>query len=242
MSMAQLVIGAALGFMIAQGVLHGVRHLTTWLQRDRETPARAHVFFSRLIRYAGPVGASAALITLGAWTVADYLAARAARTAEVNSAFDPAAEDTGAADAHADDTAAAAPGPDAGPAAASAASNPDPYADPDFKVLRRPHHAGAALTLKETLVQKSEAKARAELLQDVRQHERRSQYDCEALDHVEKYLKADLDVWGFAAWQVKYFPAEAYKGAALPQCQDIKDVVDHSGLDLHSTVAQGNHH
>jgi hypothetical protein len=242
MSMAQLVIGAALGFMIAQGVLYGARHLLSWLQRQGTVPAGAHVIVGSLIRYAGPVAAGAALITLGVWAVGDYFAARAARAADTANTLDPTAADAAAPDSHADEpTAGTAPAAQT-PAAPEPASSVDPYADPDFKVQRRAHHGGTQVSLKETLLQKAEAKARAELLLETRQHVGRSQYDCEALDHVEKYLKADLDVWGFAAWQVKYFPTDGYKGATLPQCQEIKDVVDHSGLDLHATVAQGNHH
>jgi hypothetical protein len=143
-------------------------------------------------------------------------------------------------ESHAEDAAVTNAAAKATPPAATPASSLDPYSDPDFKVHRRPHRTGTPLSLKETLVQKSEAKARAELLQDTRLRVQRSQYDCETLDHVEKYLKADLDVWGFSAWQAKYYPTDAYKGATLPQCQDINDLIDHSGLDLQSTVA-GNH-
>jgi hypothetical protein len=69
----------------------------------------------------------------------------------------------------------------------------------------------------------------------------RSQYDCEAVDRARKYLKSGLDVWGFAIWQVKYFSVDSYKGATLPQCKDIENIVDPSSLDLQSTVAQKNH-
>jgi hypothetical protein len=154
--------------------------------------------------------------------------------------FDPPAAENAAVESHVEEAAATNAATKVAPAAAAPVSSVDPYSDPDFRVHRRAHRAGTPLTLKETLVQKSEAKARAELLQDTRLRVQRSQYDCETLDRVEKYLKADLDVWGFSAWQAKYFPAEAYKGATLPQCQDINDVIDHSGLDLQSTVA-GNH-
>ena len=34
MSMTQLVIGTALGFMVAQGVLYPIKRLAGWLQRD----------------------------------------------------------------------------------------------------------------------------------------------------------------------------------------------------------------
>ena len=71
------------------------------------------------------------------------------------------------------------------------------------------------------------------------QHQTRSQYDCEAADRAVKYLKAGLDVWGFAAWQVKHFPVEGYEGATLGECQNITDVVDPSRFDLHGAIAQG---
>jgi hypothetical protein len=45
-------------------------------------------------------------------------------------------------------------------------------------------------------------------------------------------------VWGFAAWQAKYFPVENYKGASLPQCRDIPDVIDPAHINIQSTVAQ----
>src|SRR5882762_2374862 len=97
-------------------------------------------------------------------------------------------------------------------------------------------------SLKETLLQRSEAKACAELLRGTQQRLSRSQYDCEAADRAGKYLKAGLDVWGFAAWQIRHFPMDGYKGAMLPQCKDIKDIVDHSSsVDLQSTVAQQHH-
>ena len=102
------------------------------------------------------------------------------------------------------------------------------------------HRAGRQLTLKETLVQRAEAKARAELLAEVQQHRSRSQYDCEAADRAARYLKAGLDVWGFSAWQVKHFPVDGYDGAALPECQQIKALLDPSRFDLHDAVAQGN--
>jgi hypothetical protein len=126
------------------------------------------------------------------------------------------------------------------PATAVPVDNVDPYTDSDFKVHRRPHRAGTPLSLKETLVQRSEAKARADLLREIQQHVHRSQYDCEAAERANKYLNAGLDVWGFATWQLKYFPMNSYKGATLPQCRDVESVVDPSGLDLQSTVANEN--
>ena len=45
-------------------------------------------------------------------------------------------------------------------------------------------------------------------------------------------------MWGFGAWQLKYFPIEGYKGATLDACKEIPNVADPSQLDLQSTVAQ----
>jgi hypothetical protein len=246
MSMAQLIIGTALGFIVAQSGLYGVRLSLGWLQRGDVgtriralTPSPGHAIVAGFIRYAAPIGASAALITLAVWAVGDYLAAKAAHSAALASALDPATA-----------TGAASPqgSPEEGAASAAAASEPattavqpeslDPYADPDYKVHRRARRPGGALSLKETLLLRSEAKARAELLRDMHQQASRSQYDCEAADHAHRYLKAGLDVWGFGAWQLKYFPVEGYKGATLAACTDIPNVVDPSQLDLQSTVAQ----
>ena len=84
-----------------------------------------------------------------------------------------------------------------------------------------PHRARGA-SLKDKLVQHAEQKARSELLAQLRLRAQRSQYDCEAAEHAEKYLKAGLDVWGFTTWQAKYFPVEDYAGATLPECQQIQ--------------------
>src|SRR5437764_9642500 len=76
MSMTQLVIGSALGFFVAQGVLYSIRHLIGWLQRSdarkrilRPTPSLGSTLIGAFIKYAAPVGAGAALITLGVWAV-----------------------------------------------------------------------------------------------------------------------------------------------------------------------------
>jgi hypothetical protein len=53
-------------------------------------------------------------------------------------------------------------------------------------------------------------------------------------------VAAGLDVWGFAAWQMKYFPTNNYKGATLVQCHDVGNVIDPSWLELRSTVARDN--
>jgi len=243
MSMTQLVVGATLGFLIAQGVLHGMRQFIGWARRDSVrarvrafTPAPATALINGFIKYAGPVGASAALIMLGVWGVGDYLAAKSARAAAMTNFYDPAAADAPTDPHNASEVLAAAPVVEPAPPAASEAV--DPYHDPDFRVQRRSHRAGSEPSLKESLLQRSEAKARNELQLQMKQHAQRSQYDCEAAEHAAKYLKAGLDVWGFTAWQDKYFPTSGYAGASSPQCKEIKNVLDPASLDLHSTVAQ----
>src|SRR5882762_2317053 len=241
MSMTHLVIGTALGFFVAQGVLYSVQHLIGWLRRSdtrkrilKPTPTLASTLIGGFTKYAALAGLSAAVITLGVWAVGDHLAAKSARnaaTADVmeSSTTVPVSNPHGSPDEVADRSTAAP------------VDNVDPYTDLDFKVQRRAHHARTALSLKETLLQRSEAKARADLLRETQQHLYRSQYDCEAADRASKYLKAGLDVWGFAMWQIRYFPVDSYKGATLPQCKDIKNVVDPSSLHLQSTVAQDSH-
>jgi hypothetical protein len=247
MGMTQLIIGTALGFIVAQSGLYGIRHSLGWLQREElrtrmraltPSPGHGHAIVAGFIRYAAPIGATAALITLGVWAVGDYLSAKAARSAALASTLDSAAGPTqpqGSTEEEGSGTAASAE-----PAIAVQPENVNPYRDPDYKVHRRAHRPGSALSLKETLLQRSEAKARAELLREMQQHARRSQYDCEAADHAARYLKAGLDVWGFAAWQLKYFPTAGYKGAMRAECKDIPAVLDPSQLDLRSTVAQEN--
>jgi hypothetical protein len=246
MSMVQLVIGAAFGFLVAQGVLYGLARLIGWLRQGdlvararavRATPAPT--LLGALIRYAAPVGVSVALLTLGVWAVSDYLAAKSARNAEANlfdsSAPAPAPE-KGAPPLR---SASLTPPPPPEPVEEVSSTIQDPYADPAFKVQRKPHRAGAAPSLKEKLVQQSEARARNELLRELQQHARRSQYDCEAPKRADRYLKAGLDVWGFANWQGKYFPVNTYRGATLEQCRAIKSIVA-SPVDLQSAVAQQN--
>jgi hypothetical protein len=249
MSMTQLVMGTALGFLVAQGGLHSLRRLLGWLEHGdlrarirKLTPSLGSNFIVAFTKYAAVVGASAAVITLGVWAVRDHLAAKSARSSETMADVFDATASVPVSDLR---------GPQdevAGLAAASQDDRPDrvaadvdPYADRDFKVQRRPHHAGTAASLKETFLERSEAKARAELLRETHQRMSRSQYDCEAAERAGKYLKAGLDVWGFAAWQSKYFPVGNYRGATLAQCQDIKNVVDPSSLDLQTTLAQTNH-
>ncbi len=245
MNMSQLIIGTALGFFAAQGALYGIRGCIGWLKSEQVrqriselAPLRESDLIGAFVRHAGLIGASAALITLGVWSVKDYLATRSAHSAATADTFEPAigAADSAGTRGTALVTAAPATAPEADPSAATA-HDIDPYADPDFQVHRRSRHAES---LKEKLVQRSEARARAELLTETRQHLHRSQYDCEAAVRAGKYVKAGLDVWGFASWQVKYFPVDGYKGATLAQCQDIKNVIDPTWVNLQSTVAQTN--
>jgi hypothetical protein len=248
MSMIQLVIGAALGFFVAQGVLYSFKRLIGWLQRS---DARKRIlklpaslgpsFIVGFTKYATLVGASAAVITLGVWAVGDHLAAKSARSAATADVLGPSTA-VPVSDSHGspDEIAGLAPAPKVNRSTAAPVDNVDPYTDSDFKVQRHSHRAGTALSLKETLLQRSEAKARADLLRETQQHLNRSQYDCEAADRASKYLEAGLDVWGFAMWQIRYFPVDSYQGATLPQCKDIKNVVDPSLMHLQSTVAQEN--
>jgi hypothetical protein len=236
--MTQLVFGAALGFIVGQGVLYSMKHFIGWLQRDevrqlirRLTPLGGSDLIGGFIKYAGVLGAIAALVTLGVWTVGDYLAARSARSVARANVLGPSTA-VPISDLHGspDEVAGLTPAPNANFSNAVPVDNADPYTDSDFKVHRRPHHTGTPLSLKETLVRRSEEKARADLLRQTQQYVRRSQYDCEAAERAGKYVKAGLDVWGFATWQVKYFPMDSYRGTKLPQCKDIKNVVDPSSL------------
>ena len=162
------------------------------------------------IRYAAPVFASAAFVLLGAWTLQDYLSAKSAHAA-VADVPDPVVVP---------ESQSASP---ASPAAAladadSPASEPDPYADADFHVT----HPARSASLKDRLVQRAEQKARVELLWQLRQHAQRSQYDCEAAEHADKYLKAGLDVWGFTTWQDKYFPVKNCRARRSPSASRSK--------------------
>jgi hypothetical protein len=249
MNMVELVLASALGFVLAQLALAGVSQLAGWVRTEpgrarlrRLIPIPGSAAFGFFVRYAAPIGVSAALLLMGAWAVSDYLKASAAHNASLASSFD--ASSAAAAPEQADSPAPAPtavpvrspPAEAQEPATAAAA---DPYADPEFKVEHKRHKAPS---LKETLLEKSEARARADLLRETQQHMQRSQYDCEAADRAAKYVSAGLDVWGFAAWQLKYFPTNNYKGATLAQCQDISNVIDPSWLELQSTVARDNHH
>jgi hypothetical protein len=248
MTMAHTILGAAVGFLLAQGVLFGTKHLVSWGRSEpvqewlREVlPSQRFAAIGGFGRYAALVLGSAALITLGLWGVVDYLAARSERNAAMAATLDPAAM----AAASLPQT---APEPTSGTVAAVASKSGaqvvaeadavDPYADPDFKVRHKTHRSGSAQSLKETLLQREEAKAGADLLKETAQRAQRSQYDCEVADHANRYLKAGLDVWGFGAWQSKYFPTDGYKGATLPECKDIQSVLDLTAIDLKSAVAQ----
>jgi hypothetical protein len=231
MSMTQLVLGCALGFIIAQGLLYGLRR---WLGgKGKAIPASPEAeeksvplsYVRAFIRYAAPVFASAAFVLLGAWTLQDYLSAKSAHTAAAEPA-DPVVVPDAPSVSQVSSMSADAEQP--------AQAGPDAYADPEFRVAR---HARSA-NLKDKLVQRAEQKARAELLAQLRQHAQRSQYDCEAVAHAEKYLKAGLDVWGFTDWQAKYFPVEGYEGATLSQCQQIQSAIDPARMNLKSAVAQ----
>lgn len=246
MSMSQLVAGTALGFFLAQGVLYLIKLGRSWVQQgpggqrlQKRASSGDAGLIGTLIRHAGLIGVSAALITLGVWAVRDFLATSSLGSTATASNFDspgvvPLSEAQGSQEADA----ISAPVSRAEPVSAAEPQVVDPYRDPDFQVHRRAHGAGAPVSLKETLLQRSEAKAGAELIKETQQRAHRSQYDCEAAERAAKYIKGGLDVWGFAAWQAKYFPVRDYKGATLAQCQDIAHVLDPSWLDLASTVAQ----
>ena len=97
MNMSQLIIGTALGFCVAQVALYGFRHLVGWLrraevrQRIRElTPSRETDLIGGFIRHAGLIGAGAAIITLGVWTVRDYLCLLYTSSATPAQGFDSA--------------------------------------------------------------------------------------------------------------------------------------------------------
>jgi len=249
MSMVEIVFGAALGFVLAQLALAGVSHLLHWARSERARPWLRRVrlpgsaLFAFFVRYAAPIGVSAALMLMGGWAVSDYLKARAAHNAALASSFDPGS--TAAPEPRDPPAAAPVPAPVSVPVHSAPAevvevakaATVDPYADPEFKVQRKPRKTPS---LKEALLEKSEARARADLLRETQQHLHRSQYDCEAADRAARYVAAGLDVWGFAAWQMKYFPTNNYKGATLAACRDVGNVIDPSWLELRSTVARDN--
>jgi len=72
MSMTQLVIGTALGFFVAQGVLYSIKHLIGWVQRSdarkrilKLPPALGSTFIGGFTKYATLIGASAAVNHVG---------------------------------------------------------------------------------------------------------------------------------------------------------------------------------
>jgi hypothetical protein len=238
--MTQLIFGAALGFILGEGVLYGLKHSIGWLQGAAVRKHVGSLFAVRgsdlirgFIKYAGVSGAAVALITLAVWSVGDYLAAKSARrvTSANVAGVGAAASIPGPAPHGAPNEGATGmtPPSKANSGAAMPVVNVDPYDDSDFKIQRRPR-TGPHSSLRETLVQRSEARARMDLLKQTQEHAQRSQYDCETAERASKYLKAGLDVWGFATWQLRYFPRDGFKGATLPQCKGIKDVTDASGL------------
>src|SRR5579863_5183385 len=247
MSMTQLVIGTTLGFLAAHALLYGLKRLSGRMGGDAgrsrmsaRGPLPASALLRGFVRYAPALAVGAALITLGAWAVKDHLAARHAGNVPVADALDASGSGQLAdSRAAADDLATLTQPGGSTPAAATVAASLDPYSDPEFRSPARPHRGAASL--KDALVRRSEAKARADLLRNMHQQSNRSQYDCEAAARAERYLKAGLDVWGFVAWEAKYFPVDGYKGARLPECRDIKNVVEPSQLNAQSAVTQANH-
>ena len=244
MTMTQLILGCALGFMVAQGIVYGLKRI--FARKKTVVPVRPGAaqavrpsYLRTFIRYAAPVSACAAFLMLAAWTIGDYMAGRANHTVNVEPADTPA--EAAVADAQAATGTVAAPDPAPAEVADTAprpAPTIDPYADADFKVK---HHARGALSLKEKLVQHAEQKADSELLRDTQAHAQRSQYDCETADHAQRYLKAGLDVWGFTTWQAKYFPVGSYQGATLAVCREIKDLLDPSRRNLQASVTSEPH-
>jgi hypothetical protein len=242
MTMIQLILGSALGFLLAQAVLHTSRPLFAWLQRGdltarlRAMRAPAPNVLSAVIKYAAPAAVGLAVATLCVWGVSDYLAAKRARSAAA-SLFDSSAALPAAGQGGPEAMRTTLTPPPPPESIEEVVSADDPYADPAFKVQRKARHGGDSL--RDSLLQKSEQRASSELLRDLQQHAQRSQYDCEAAAHADRYLKAGLDVWGFANWQVKYFPTGGYRGATLEQCRGIKNILP-SPVDLGSTVARQN--
>jgi hypothetical protein len=246
MSMTQIVLGAALGYLVARAALLGTRRSVAWLRRDEVrmrlralAAAPGPTVAAGLVKYGAVIGASAALLALGAWAIGDYYAARSASTAAASVADAPMPAPVSSPNKAQEEVAVQAPPREA--LASAAADGANPYADPAFKVQTPAHRASDPSNLTERLLRRSETRARTELLAETRQHAQRSQYDCEAAERAEKYLKAGLDVWGFATWQDKYFPVGNYKGATLPACREITNLVEPATLNLQSTVAQGHH-
>jgi hypothetical protein len=240
--MTQLVIGAALGFIVGECLLQGLKYAVRFLQREKLGTRLGGLTtvhgFSRLsgpVRHALVFAAVAAVVTLAAWAVTDYLAARAAQRAAKASVASLVTPPPSIAPVVADEDSESTD--DSADSAEVTPADRDPYADEDFKVRRHARHSGRSRDLTETLLERSEAKARTDLLAETQAHAQRSQYDCESAERAKRYLKAGLDVWGFAAWQSKYFPVDGYKGATLAQCKAIPNRTDGSQVNLEANVA-----
>jgi hypothetical protein len=242
--MSQIVIGSTLGFVLAQCLLQGVKLVFVSARRE-EMRQRLRTAFSLresgladgFVKYAGAVALVAALTVLGGWSLADYLEAKSSAAATKDTEVAQGAAESLPAPARPE-----ANGLDAGAAADPVAdrdyaneSAVDPYSDSEFSVRRRARRG--ASDLKDAFLQRSEEKARSDLLKQTQEREQRSQYDCEVAAHAARYIKAGLDVWGFATWQAKYFPLDGYKGATLPECKSIRDVIDPKRINVKSAVA-----
>ena len=138
MSMMRLVIGAALGFILAQGVLYCLKRFVGWLQRaevsqwaQRLRLAGGSGFAGGFAKYAGPVAAAVAVIALAAWTIEDYLRTRSAPSAAVAAAADAAAVAADA-DSVADEVAGLTPASTSEAATAAQVTGVDPYGDASF--------------------------------------------------------------------------------------------------------------
>jgi len=200
--MMQLIFGAALGFILGEGVLQGLKHSIGWLQaaevrkRVGNLPSvQGSDLIRGFIKYAGVAGAVVALITLAVWSVGDYIGAKSTRRMTNANVSGVAAASIPAPGVHGapNESAGITPSSKGNSAAEVPADNPDPYGDSDFKVQARPR-VGPHPNLRETLVQRSEARARVDLLRQTQDHAHRSQYDCETAERASKYLKAGLDV------------------------------------------------
>lgn len=243
--MSQLVIGSTLGFLLAQALVQALKLMFVSSRRE-ELRQNLRTAFARrdsgladgFVKYAGAVALVAALTVLGGWGLADYLEAKssaaATRDTEVAQAQPDPLPGAMRPDATAQEPGAAVAAPVADRDYANT-SAVDPYSDSEFSVRRRARRGSG--NLKDAFLQRSEEKARSDLLKETQEREQRSQYDCELAAHAARYVKAGLDVWGFTTWQAKYFPLEGYKGATLPECKGIRDVIDPKRINVKSAVA-----
>lgn len=241
--MSQIVIGSTLGFLLAQCLLQGMRLMfvserRAQLRQNLQTAfnVRESGLADGFVKYAGAVALVAALTVLGGWGLADYLEAKSSAAATKDPELAQASADAlpipAPAEGHDPGAAVAEPVADTDYANESAV---DPYSDSEFSVRRRAHRGTA--NLKDAFLQRSEEKARSDLLRETQERAPRSQYDCEVAAHAARYIKAGLDVWGFTTWQAKYFPLEGYKGATIPECRGIRDVIDPKRINVKSAVA-----